>query len=239
MKRTSLTTIAFLSAIVFAAGTASAQNHERRGAENSHAARQGSEHAAERVGPRVAPPAVQGRPVERAVPRVAPRYDARDYRAVRPYDRGVVVAPRVVRPDVVRPYVARPYYVRPYVLRPRFSIGFGFFAGYPVPYSYAYPYPVPVYGYGAPAAPVYVGPNVAAYGGVSLEITPSDASVYVDGSYAGLVRDFDGTQQTLTLTTGRHHIEISAPGYEPMAFDVDTVPGQIVPYRGDLQPSRY
>jgi hypothetical protein len=28
---------------------------------------------------------------------------------------------------------------------------------------------------------------------------------------------------------------LQAPGYEPMGFDVDAVPGQVIPYRGDLQ----
>ncbi len=129
-------------------------------------------------------------------------------------------------------------YTGPYVFRPHFSVGFGIYAGYPVPYAYAYPYSVPVYGYGAPSSTVIVGSNSTRYGGVALEITPGEASVYVDGGYAGLVRDFDGTQRTLTLATGRHRIEISAPGFEPMTLDVDTVPGQIVPYRGDLQPLR-
>jgi hypothetical protein len=187
----------------------------------------------------------------RAEGRAAPRAQAVPRNDVRRNDRPVVVAPRVVRPtivaprvvrpNVVRPYVARPYYsrpyvVRPYVFRPRFRVSVGLFAGYPVPYAYAYPYPVPVYGYAAPSAPVVVGPNSLTYGGVSLEITPGDASVYVDGQYAGLVQDFDGTRQTLTVVNGRHHIEINAPGYEPLAFDVDVYPGQIVPLRGDLQP---
>jgi len=35
---------------------------------------------------------------------------------------------------------------------------------------------------------------------------------------------------------GRHRVELSAPGYEPLSFDVDVVPGQLVPYRGDMQP---
>jgi len=154
--------------------------------------------------------------------------------------RPTIVQPRVVRPYVVRPYVARPYYrrpyYRPYEFRPRLRISLGLFAGYPVPYAYAYPYPVPVYGYAAPSAPVMVGPNSMTYGGVALEITPGDASVYVDGEYAGLVQDFDGTRQTLTLVNGRHRVDVSAPGYQPMSFDVDVYPGQIVPFRGDLQP---
>jgi hypothetical protein len=108
-----------------------------------------------------------------------------------------------------------------------------------VPYTYAYPYPVPVYGYGRPAAPVIVGPSSPYYGGISLEITPADAEVYVDGSYAGLVQDFDGTQQPLTVTAGSHRLEVRAPGYEPLALDVNVNPGEVVPYRGDLLPYRY
>jgi hypothetical protein len=30
---------------------------------------------------------------------------------------------------------------------------------------------------------------------------------------------------------------VSAPGYEPLTFDVDVIPGQLVPYRGDMQPA--
>jgi hypothetical protein len=173
---------------------------------------------------------------------------------IRPYDaRQYGGHPYVARPYAARPYYAprpyygayhapyhyvRPYYTGPYYFRPHFTLGFGFYVGYPVPYAYPYPYPMRVYGYGAPATTVYVGSNSTVYGGVALEITPGDASVYVDGGYAGLVRDFDGAERTLTLAGGRHHVEISAPGFEPLTFDVDTVPGQIVPYRGDLQPLR-
>jgi hypothetical protein len=146
-------------------------------------------------------------------PRYAPRYEPR-----------------------YEPRFAPRYYSRPYVFRPRFSIGFGIFAGYPVPYAYSYPYPVPVYGYGAPAGAVAVGPGSNVYGGVSLEITPSDASVYVDGNYVGLVRDFDGSAQPLTLTGGTHQIDIEARGFAPLRFDVGVQPGQVIPYRGDLQP---
>jgi hypothetical protein len=175
-------------------------------------------------------------------------YDSRPYAHAPYYARPHDARPYYVRPYYARryyaqryyahPYYARPYYVRPYVFRPRVTVGFGIVAGYPVPYPYAYPYPLPVYGYSAPAAPVVVGPNSTQYGGASLEISPPDASVYVDGGYAGTVGDFDGTRETLTLSTGRHHVEITAPGFQPMTFDVDVVPGRVVPYQGSLQPSR-
>ena len=134
-----------------------------------------------------------------------------------------------------RVYAPRSYY-RPYVFRPRLSIGFGIFAGYPVPYAYSYPYPIAVYGYRAPRAPVIVGPGSPYYGGIALEINPAEAEVYVDGSYAGYAGDFDGTRQPLTVSAGTHRVEVQAPGYAPLIIDVQVQPGQVVPYRGDMQP---
>ena len=141
-------------------------------------------------------------------------------------------SPRVYAPS--RAYAIHSYY-RPYAFRPRVSIGFGIYAGYPVPYTYSYPYPVEVYGYGAPRE-VVINPSVPAYGGVALDITPSDADVWVDGQYAGKVQDFDGTTQPLTLTPGTHTIQVQAPGYQPMTVDVGIQAGQVIPYRGDLMP---
>ena len=175
-------------------------------------------------------------------PRVAPRsgsdrrggYERRDgYRSYdnsRRYDNRsrYSYAPRFG-------YGSRPYY-RPYVFRPRFSIGFGIFSGYPVPYSYSYPYPISVFGYRAPVAPVIIGPGSPLYGGISLEITPYDADVWVDGTWAGRVEDFDGTSQPLTLVPGTHRIELQAPGYAPLVMDVAVQPGQVIPYRGDMRP---
>jgi len=163
--------------------------------------------------------------IGRAVPRgnvYAPHYDPR---------YSPRYSPRVYSP---RAYGPRSYY-RPYVFRPRYSIGFGIFSGYPVPYTYSYPYPVYVYGYGAPREEVMINPGSTSYGGVALEITPSDADVFVDGEYAGRVEDFDGTNQPLTLTPGTHRLEVRAPGYETMTVDVGIQAGQVIPYRGDLR----
>jgi hypothetical protein len=201
--------------------------------------------------------------VPRAIPRpeVVDRPRVERPEVVRPrVDHPVVVAPRVDRPVVVAPRHERPrgytphyepryepryaprdhFYrgygytgYRPYLFRPRLHLNFGIWLGYPVPYAYTYP--VPVYGYYAPRETVVVGPGSTMYGGVSLEITPSDAFVYVDGTYAGLVRDFDGMDQPLTLTGGMHRIEVQAPGYETMTMDVSVQPGQLIPHRGDMR----
>jgi hypothetical protein len=83
---------------------------------------------------------------------------------------------------------------------------------------------------------VTAAPGSTAYGGVSLEISPASATVDVDGNYAGVVGDFSDPSRPLSLVAGRHHVELQAPGYAPMGFDVDVVAGQVIPYRGELQP---
>jgi hypothetical protein len=86
-------------------------------------------------------------------------------------------------------------------------------------------YPVPAYGYGYyPWAPYYqVGPYPYPYpypfhyvdpgASVRLEVTPKQAEVYVDGFYAGVVDDYDGTFQRLHIPPGEHDITLYLDGY--------------------------
>ncbi len=57
----------------------------------------------------------------------------------------------------------------------------------------------------------------------------------MDGYYMGVVDDFNGTFQKLELEVGAHHVEIRAPGYQTIAFDVRIEIGGTVTYRGELQ----
>ena len=57
----------------------------------------------------------------------------------------------------------------------------------------------------------------------------------MDGSAIGTVGQFTPTSQPLGLTVGRHRIEVRASGYQTMAFDVDIVAGQVIPYQGTLE----
>jgi hypothetical protein len=57
---------------------------------------------------------------------------------------------------------------------------------------------------------------------------PPDAQVFADGYYAGIVDDFDGAFQRLTIEDGPHQIEIRGPGLPPMTFDVNVQPGRTV-----------
>jgi PEGA domain-containing protein len=135
---------------------------------------------------------------------------------------------------------------------------YSYYRPYNYPYSYYYPRQYYPYGYGAfGLGYFYYNPyrwypgvysSYSDYGGyynrsftafdigeLRLDVSPRDAQVFVDGYYAGIVDDYDGAFQALKLESGAYRIEISAPGYETLAFDVRITPGQRVRYRGDLR----
>ncbi len=74
-------------------------------------------------------------------------------------------------------------------------------------------------------------------GGISFEITPETAAVFVDATYVGTTGIFGPTSPPLGLIVGLHHIEIRASGYRTMTFDAEVTPGQVIPYQGTLQPN--
>lgn len=119
----------------------------------------------------------------------------------------------------------RYYYPRRYYPYGYGAFGLGYF--YYDPYVwYPHDYRFTGYGYGYPT------------GEIRLDVSPRHAEVYVDGYYAGVVDDFDGFFQSLRLEEGPYRLEIVAPGYEPLVFDVRIQPGRKITYRGDLLPLR-
>lgn len=124
---------------------------------------------------------------------------------------------------------------------------------YVVPDYWGYRYYDPFYGYGLgyyyyspwgwmPSlyGPYGYGGRYAArgwnIGSIKLEVKPQDAEVYVDGYYAGIVDDFDGFWQSLSLDSGAYRVEIRKPGYEPLFFDVRVQPDRTITLRGKLRP---
>ena len=71
-------------------------------------------------------------------------------------------------------------------------------------------------------------------GGLQLDIEPRRALVFVDGSFAGLVEDFSGYYRHLEITAGWHIVEIVAPDYQPIVFEVAVSPGRTTTYRNSL-----
>ena len=90
-------------------------------------------------------------------------------------------------------------------------VGGGFYSPYDDPFFYAdpwygqYGYPIRPYGYGDRT----YEPEAS----VRLEVKPKEAEVYVDGYYAGVVDDFDGTFQRLRIEPGEHELELWLDGY--------------------------
>ncbi len=109
------------------------------------------------------------------------------------------------------------------------------FIGNPVPYPYAYmgSYTPRVYGY-APQGAYDVQPGVPVHGGVSFDIQPSDADIFVDGEYVGPVGTFTPNTEPLTLTPGVHRIAVQRDGFRSMEWEVTIEPGQVIPYRGAM-----
>jgi len=140
-----------------------------------------------------------------------------------------------------RPFVGRrPVFVNPYYsFRPRSSLNFGLRVGFGVAYPFGYWDPFAFYNYGLSWQPGYTVRNYYdRVGGLSFDIDPYDASVFIDGSYVGNAADFGPDQMPLTLLAGRHHVELKAQGFAPVSFDITVVPGQVIPYEGTLPYSR-
>ncbi len=83
--------------------------------------------------------------------------------------------------------------------------------------------------------PPYRHYNLAPEASVKLEVKPKEAEVYVDGYYAGIVDDFDGPFQRLELEGGAHSIEIRAPGFPPLTYDVNVQPGQTLTLHANVR----
>ncbi|HXD72391.1 MAG TPA: PEGA domain-containing protein [Vicinamibacterales bacterium] len=174
------------------------------------------------------------------------------------YNRGYFVGPtRFYRPY----YSFRPRFSIGFGLWAGYPFAYNY--GYYDPFAYGYPYaaypytPYP-YGYNDPQAYPYPPPaasppsgtyavppasqgSIAAQpgeqnmGGLSFDISPSDAQIFVDGRQAGTTGEFTSTSQPMGLPAGHHHVEIRANGYQTMSFDVDIVAGQVIPYQGTME----
>ena len=78
--------------------------------------------------------------------------------------------------------------------------------------------PYPYFGYGA--YPV----GVRSSGEVRVLAEPKQAEVYVDGFYAGVVDDFNGTFQRLHTTPGGHAITLHLEGFRTVTQNIYVTP---------------
>lgn len=102
------------------------------------------------------------------------------------------------------------------------GVGYGYGAGYP-----AAEYVDERYNQLPPA-------QVMTKGLLRLDVTPSTGlQYYVDDAFFGTSQDL-GLE--FELNAGARHVEIRAPGYRPLVFDTRIEVGEVVTYRGALEP---
>ena len=92
--------------------------------------------------------------------------------------------------------------------------------------QWRYPPIYPPYGYGYR----YGTPEAS----LRLNVKPSDASVYVDGYYAGTVEEFDGRFQRLHVLPGEHEIVVYLEGYHSLKQRLYLSPNSSRTIDGDL-----
>ena len=97
-------------------------------------------------------------------------------------------------------YYGSPYYYgRQYYYNAYDPFFYGAYGYSPFYYSGAYGY-----------APYYYRGRYSDSGSLRVIVDPEQTRVYVDGYYAGIVDDFDGIFQRLSLPPGRHEISAQA-----------------------------
>jgi hypothetical protein len=102
------------------------------------------------------------------------------------------------------------------------------------------------YGFGAPGYSPYADgestyeklyrraqPEITT-GTLLLDVTPASALVFVDTAYVGSVGDVQA--RGVTLSAGRHYLDLEAPGYDKRTIEVTIASGEPLRYRYDMTP---
>jgi PEGA domain-containing protein len=142
------------------------------------------------------------------------------------------------------------YYYNPYYSGGRYSywspFGYGYGLGYfsydPFLFSgYGYPgsgyggsYYDPYYG-GSGGYSSRAGQAYREVGSLRLKVKPSNAQVYIDGYFVGVIDSYDGAFQRLSVEAGPHRVELKAEGFEPVQFEVMITPGETITYKGEMK----
>src|SRR6478735_4686888 len=84
--------------------------------------------------------------------------------------------------------------------------------------------------------PVYPAYRYAfAEADLRLKVKPKDASVYVDGYFAGKVEDYDGAFERLHVPPGQHEIVVYLDGFRSLHEKLYLRPNKTTTVEGDLQ----
>jgi len=69
---------------------------------------------------------------------------------------------------------------------------------------------------------------------IKLKVTPERAAVFVDGDFAGYVKQFNGMGRGMLVSPGDHHIKIALAGYQEFNTDVKLLPKQKITVKTEL-----
>jgi archaellum component FlaG (FlaF/FlaG flagellin family) len=69
---------------------------------------------------------------------------------------------------------------------------------------------------------------------VKIDVTPDRAAVFLDGAFAGSVRDFKGVGKGMLIAPGKHQIKIALAGYRPFETEINLLPNQKMTVKTDL-----
>jgi hypothetical protein len=85
---------------------------------------------------------------------------------------------------------------------------------------------------GANGGVVQEGGNAAR---LRLDVSPDDASVYLDGNFLGTARELEQLSAGLVVAPGSHRVEVVRPGYQAEEAHFEGIPGQEVPVEVTLE----
>jgi hypothetical protein len=123
-----------------------------------------------------------------------------------------------------------------------FGLGFGYPGYFYGPYFGRYGYHGPYgYGYGPYGYRPYVylreGESYVPPGGVDVNVKPKkNTQVWVDGSYVGPAKKFDGFPDYLWLPKGEYKVVLFSPGYQTVERDVTVYPGVVIDFQVLMAP---
>jgi len=133
------------------------------------------------------------------------------------------------------PVPPSPFDARPRTFAPRFNTRSRGPRAFGIPLGYGFGLPAYVDTYPrdtrAPAREEEIVNGV-----LYLDVTPRTAMVFIDTAFVGSVEDV--LVNGVTLSRGRHWLEIEAPEYEKKLIEIVITPGQPLRYRVDLTPVR-
>jgi hypothetical protein len=125
-------------------------------------------------------------------------------------------------------------------VRPRTTVvvGVGAYAYRPFYYGYYSPFWYDSWYYSpyAQIYPPYYGRRYDISSSLRLQVMPRQTEVFIDGYYAGIVDDFDGTFQRLHVEPGEHDVELYLAGHRSFTQKLYLQPNGSTRIRHEMVP---